>query len=217
MFQVLIQYHYLLLQGFLTTLKLLGCIILIGIPFGILLGVIGGRYNSEMGKVIKASRFITKVIPVLVFLFWLHYPLQSLLGIVVDPFWTTIIALGIINMVATAHIVTIELELLPKSYREAGITLGMSKNQVVKYIELPLLIRRTLPQLLLNQASMLEYTLFASLISVPELFRTAQTINAMIYKPVEIYSLLVLFFLAILAPLHLFISWLQKKYVAEYA
>ena len=217
MFQVLIQYHYLLLQGFLTTLKLLGCIILIGIPFGILLGVIGGRYNSEIGKVIKASRFITKVIPVLVFLFWLHYPLQSLLGIVVDPFWTTIIALGIINMVATAHIVTIELELLPKSYREAGITLGMSKNQVVKYIELPLLIRRTLPQLLLNQASMLEYTLFASLISVPELFRTAQTINAMIYKPVEIYSLLVLFFLAILAPLHLFISWLQKKYVAEYA
>jgi His/Glu/Gln/Arg/opine family amino acid ABC transporter permease subunit len=217
MFQVLIQYHYLLLQGFLTTLKLLGCIILIGIPFGILLGVIGGRYNSEIGKVIKASRFITKVIPVLVFLFWLHYPLQSLLGIVVDPFWTTIIALGIINMIATAHIVTIELELLPKSYREAGITLGMSKNQVVKYIELPLLIRRTLPQLLLNQASMLEYTLFASLISVPELFRTAQTINAMIYKPVEIYSLLVLFFLAILAPIHLLISWLQKKYVAEYA
>jgi len=217
MFQVLIQYHYLLLQGFLTTLKLLGCIILIGIPFGILLGVISGRYNSEIGKVIKASRFITKVIPVLVFLFWLHYPLQSLLGIVIDPFWTTIIALGIINMVATAHVVTIELELLPKSYREAGITLGMSKNQVVKYIELPLLIQRTLPQLLLNQASMLEYTLFASLISVPELFRTAQTINAMIYKPVEIYSLLVLFFLVILAPLHLLILWLQKKYVAEYA
>ncbi len=217
MFQVLIQYHYLLLQGFLTTLKLLGCIMLIGIPVGILLGVIGGRYNSEIGKVIKAGRFITKVIPVLVLLFWLHYPLQGLLGIVVDPFWTTIIALGIINMIATAYVVATELELLPKSYREAGITLGMSKNQVVKYIELPLLIRRTLPQLLLNQASMLEYTLFASLISVPELFRTAQTINAMIYKPVEIYSLLVLFFLLILAPLHLFISWLQKKYVAEYA
>ncbi len=217
MFQVLIQYHNLLLQGFLTTLKLLGCIMLIGVPIGTLLGVIGGRYNHELGKIIKASRFITKVIPVLVFLFWLHYPLQGLLGIVVDPFWTTVLALGLINIIATAYVVTTELELLPKSYREAGITLGMSKNQVVKYIELPLLVRRTLPQLLLNQTSMLEYTLFASLISVPELFRTAQTINAMIYKPVEIYSLLVLFFLLILAPLHLLISWLQKKYVAEYA
>ncbi len=217
MFQILLQYNHLFLQGFLTTLKLLGFIMLIGVPFGTLLGIIGGRYNKDVGKFIKASRFITKVIPVLVFLFWLHYPLQSLLGIVVDPFYTTIIALGIINMIATAHIVTTELELLPKSYRESGITLGMSKNQVIRFIELPLLLRRTLPQLLLNQASMLEYTLFASLISVPELFRTAQTINSMIYRPIEIYSLLVLFFLIILVPLHLLVSWLQKKYVAEYA
>ncbi len=217
MFQILLQYNHLFLQGFLTTLKLLGCIILIGVPLGTLLGIIGGRYNKDVGKFIKASRFITKVIPVLVFLFWLHYPLQGLLGIVVDPFYTTIIALGIINMIATAHIVTTELELLPKSYRESGITLGMSKNQVIRFIELPLLLRRTLPQLLLNQAAMLEYTLFASLISVPELFRTAQTINAMIYRPIEIYSLLVLFFLIILVPLHLLVSWLQKKYVAEYA
>ncbi len=217
MFQILINYHYLLFQGFLTTLKLLGSIILLGVPLGTLLGVIGGRYNHELGKFIKGARFITKVIPVLVFLFWLHYPLQGLLGIVVDPFWTTAIALGIINMVATAHVVTVELELLPKSYREAGVTLGMSKNNVIKYIELPLLMRRSLPQLLLNQTAMLEYTLFASLISVPELFRVAQTINSMVYQPVAIYSLLVIFFFIILAPLHLFISWLKKQYVAEYA
>ncbi len=216
MFQVLIQYHHLLLQGFLTTLKLLVCITLIGVPLGTLLGIIGGRYNSDVGKVIKACRFITKVIPVLVLLFWLHYPLQGLLGVVVNPFWTTIIALGIINMIATAHVTATELELLPKSYREAGTTLGMSKKQIIKHIELPLLLRRTLPQLLLNQAAMLEYTLFASLISVPELFRTAQTINAMIYKPVEIYSLLVIFFLSILAPLHVLILHLQQKYIATY-
>ena len=63
---------------------------------------------------------------------------------------------------------------------------------------------------------MLEYTLFASLISVPELFRTAQSINAMIYKPVEIYSLLIIFFLIILVPLHLVVRFVQKKYVAQY-
>jgi ABC-type amino acid transport system permease subunit len=190
---------------------------LIGVPLGILLGVVGGRYSVELRKIIKFGRFVTKVIPVLVLLFWLHYPLQGLLGIVINPFWTTIFALGLINTIAIAYIVSSELELLPKSYREAGITLGMTKNQVVRYIELPLLVRRTLPQLLLTQAAMLEYTLFASLISVQELFRTAQTINAMIYKPVEIYSLLIIFFFIILAPLHLFTSRLQKKYVTKYA
>lgn len=199
------------------TLKLLGCIMLIGVPLGTLLGVIGGRYSTELGNIIKLGRFVTKVIPVLVLLFWLHYPLQGMLGVVIDPFWTTIFALGLINAIATAHIISSELGLLPKSYREAGITLGMTKNQVVRHIELPLLIRRTLPQLLLTQAAMLEYTLFASLISVQELFRTAQTINAMIYRPVEIYSLLIIFFFIILGPLHLLTSRLQKRYATKYA
>jgi polar amino acid transport system permease protein len=217
MLQVLTQYHVLLLQGFLTTLALLGCIIAIGVPIGTLLGIIGGRYDPEVSKLIKSLRFITKVIPVLVLLFWLHYPLQALLGIVVNPFWTTIAALGTINAIATAHVITTELELLPKSYREAASTLGMSKTQVIRYIELPLLLRRSLPQLLLNQAAMLEYTLFASLISVPEIFKVAQQINAMIYRPIEVYSLLVIFFFIILAPLHLLISWLQRKYATVYA
>lgn len=217
MFQVLIQYHHLLLEGFLTTLKLLGLIVVIGIPLGTLLGIIGGRYSTELGNVIKGARFITKIIPVLVLLFWLHYPLQGLLGIVVDPFWTSALALGFINIIAVAAVVQVELQLLPKSYREAGVTLGMSSNQIVRYVELPLLMRRLLPQLLLVQATMLEYTLFTSLISVPELFRTAQTINAMIYQPVAIYSLLVLFFLIILAPIHLLISWIQRRYTTRYA
>ncbi len=217
MFQILIQYHQLFLQGFLTTLKLLASIVLIGVPLGTLLGIIGGRYSLEFGNLIKGVRFITRVVPVLVLLFWLHYPLQGLLNVVIDPFWTTVFALALINTIATASVVTNELSLLPKSYRDAGITLGMSKNQIIRHIELPLLIRRTLPQLLLNQAAMLEYTLFASLISVPELFRVAQTINAMTYKPVAIYTLLVLFFFIILAPLHILISWIQKKYVPKYA
>lgn len=217
MIQVLLQYHHLLLGGFATTLELLGCIMLIGIPFGVVFGIVGGRYNSSVGIALTQARFVTKVVPVLVFLFWLHYPLQAILGIVVNPFVTTVFALGLINMISVGHIIQVELELLPKSYREAGITLGLTKNQVIKYIELPLLIRRTAPQLLLVQASMLEYTLFASLISVPELFRVTQTINSMLYKPVAIYSLLVLFFVMILVPLHLCTNWIQKKYATQYA
>ncbi len=217
MFQILVTYHGLFLEGFLTTLKLLGLIVLIGVPAGTLLGIIGGRYSEEVGTLIKGARFVTKVIPVLVLLFWLHYPLQGLLGVVINPFWTTVIALGVINMIAVSYLISAELKLLPMSYREAGVTLGMSSNQIVRHIELPLLLRRTLPQILLLQAAMLEYTLFASLISVPEIFRVSQTINSMTYQPVAIYTLLVLFFFIILAPLHILITWIQKRYVPKYS
>ncbi len=133
------------------------------------------------------------------------------MNIVIDPFWTTILALSFVNTIAVGYLVYTELELLPKSYYEAGVTLGLTKKQAITNIELPILKRRISPGILLLQATMLEYTLFASLISVPELFRVSQTINSMVYQPVPIYSLLVLFFMLILIPLHLYINHLQKK------
>jgi ABC-type amino acid transport system permease subunit len=217
MIQIIVEFHQLFFQGFLMTLKLLGLIVLIGVPLGTLLGTVGARYSSGVDLFIKVIRFVTKVVPVLVLLFWLHYPLQGIFGIVVNPFWTVVLALGAINTIGVAHLVSTELQLLPNFYREAGITLGMRYSQIIWYIELPLLVRRVLPSLLLLQAAMLEYTLFASLISVQELFRVAQTINSMIYRPVAIYSILVVFFFVILAPLHLIIFWIKKSYATHYA
>ncbi len=117
------------------------------------------------------------------------------------------------NLVATADLIGRELVHFPESYRDVGKTLGLSTMNLIRHIELPIISRRTIPQLLTNQAKMLEYTLFASLISVPELFRVAQNINSLVYKPVEIYSLLVLFFFLLLGPLHLIVHILKKRYV----
>lgn len=216
MFEVLIEYKHLFFEGFLTTVKLLFSIVAIGIPLGLLFGVWGGRYSKFISWIVSSLKFLTKVIPVLVLLFWLHFPLQAILGIVVDPFFTTIVALGFVNLISVAFIIQSELKLLPISYRDVGTTLGMTKGQIVRYIELPILMKRALPSIALNQAVMLEYTLFASLISVPELFRVSQSVNAMVYDPVSIYSLLVLFFVIILTPLHLFIMWYKKRNVIEY-
>lgn len=216
MFDILIEYQYLFLQGFLTTIKLILLIIIIGVPTGVILGVLGGRYSKSIYVFVNGLKFLTKIVPVLVLLFWLHFPLQAILGVVIDPFWTTVLALSFVNMVAVASIVQSELKLLPIAYREAGITLGMTKAQIVDHIELPILMKRALPNIALIQATMLEYTLFASLISVPEIFRVSQTINSMIYNPVAIYSLLVLFFALILTPLHIFIEIYKKRNVIQY-
>src|SRR3989344_3701880 len=186
MIDILIEYRHLFLQGLLMTVELLFLIVLIGVPLGILLGAIGGRSSKSISSVVSSLKFLTKIVPVLVLLFWLHFPLQAILGIVVDPFWTTVVALGFVNMVAVAFIIQSELKLLPIAYKEAGVTLGMTNSQIVKHIELPILMKRALPSIALNQATMLEYTLFASLISVPELFKVSQTINSMVYDPVAI-------------------------------
>jgi ABC-type amino acid transport system permease subunit len=59
---------------------------------------------------------------------------------------------------------------------------------------------------------MLQATIFASLISVGEIFRVAQRINSEVYRPVEIYTALALFFLAVCLPLHGLAQYLKKRY-----
>ena len=59
---------------------------------------------------------------------------------------------------------------------------------------------------------MLQATLFASLISVDEIFRVAQRINATIYRPIEIYTCLGMFFLLICLPLNGFALWFKEKF-----
>jgi ABC-type amino acid transport system permease subunit len=82
-------------------------------------------------------------------------------------------------------------------------------------IQLPLIFRQVLPGLLLLQVMMLHTTLFASLISVEEIFRVAQRINAQIYRPVEIYTALGVFFLMVSLPINGFALWFKAKFTRD--
>jgi ABC-type amino acid transport system permease subunit len=62
---------------------------------------------------------------------------------------------------------------------------------------------------------MLHATLFASLISVEEIFRVAQRINSTIYRPIEIYTALALFFLMVCLPINLLASYLKRRYTRD--
>ncbi len=67
------------------------------------------------------------------------------------------------------------------------------------------------------QVGMLQATLFASLISVNEIFRVAQQINSVIYKPVEIYTALGILFLAICLPMNGLALWLRQQFTRDYS
>jgi ABC-type amino acid transport system permease subunit len=82
-------------------------------------------------------------------------------------------------------------------------------------IQLPLILRQVIPALLPLQVVMLHTTLFASLISVEEIFRVAQRINAQIYRPVEIYTALGIFFLGVCLPVNGVALWLKRRFTRD--
>ncbi len=175
-FNIIIDYKEALFNGLLVTLALCLIIWSTGIILGTLLGFLGAKYPFEIGKPTAIFSFILSGVPVLVLLFWLYYPFQSMLGITISPFLTAAIAISLVNIVAVAHIVSTALLEFPKQYIVAGQVCGMKSGEIFKKIQFPIIFRQILPSLLTTQVNMLQLTLFASLISVGEIFRVAQDV-----------------------------------------
>lgn len=199
-------------SGILVTLALSVTVWLAGLIFGVLFGALAHRQKTSTGTFLKLFSFVLASTPVLVLLFWLHYPLQAMLGVVIIPFITAAFALSLINIVGVAEIIRDVLDDFPQQYIVAGKVCGLSDREIFSKIEFPIIFRQIIPQFLTLQVSVLQMTLFASLISVQELFRVAQQINSIVYKPIEIYSALAVFFILICLPLNLLAYWFKNKY-----
>ena len=210
--QILIAYHREFETGLWVTIKLCLLIWPVGVIAGSLLGAAGARWKLLVGAPSKVLSFILSGIPIIVFLFWLYYPLQYMLGLDIKPFYTAAVALCIVNTFLVADLIRGVLSDFPNQYVMAAKVCGLSDRTTFLHIKLPIIARQVLPNLLFIQVGMLQATIFASLISVEEVFRAAQRINSEVYRPVEIYSALALFFLAVCLPLHGLAHFLKLRY-----
>lgn len=212
---ILTRYQKEFLYGLGVTFKLVLFIWPIGIVGGILLGSAGARWKKAVGLPSRWMSSVLTAIPVLVFLFWLHYPLQSIFNVVIDPFITSVTALSIVNISMVSESVREVLNDFPQQYIMAARVSGLTPNLTFKKIQLPIIFRQVIPGLLQSQVVMLQSTLFASLISVDEIFRISQRINSQVYRPVEIYTTLAIFFLALCLPLHVLAKWLKDRFTRD--
>ena len=212
--QIFQQYSGTMLHGLEVTLKLCLIIWSSGIILGTALGMAGARWKfiaipSKIFSIILAG------VPALVFLFWMHYPFQTLLGIVIDPFITAAVSLSIINIFLVSDLVRGIINDFPTHYIWAAKVSGLTETETNLHIKLPIILRQVIPSLLLIQITMLQTTLFASLISVDEIFRIAQRINSQVYKPVPIFTLLALFFIGVCVPLFGLAHYLRKRFTRD--
>jgi ABC-type amino acid transport system permease subunit len=213
--EIITTYREAFASGLLVTLGLCLIVWTAGLTVGTALGVAGSTWPRGLGIFSRVGAFVLASLPVLVFLFWLHYPLQALLRVVIPPFITAAVALSILNVFAVSELVRTVLRDFPEQYMVAAKVCGLSPRAAFLHIQAPIIFRQVLPGLLSTQVYMLQATLFASLISVDEIFRVAQRINATVYKPVEIYTALGLLFLAVCLPLNGLALWLRKRYTRD--
>jgi His/Glu/Gln/Arg/opine family amino acid ABC transporter permease subunit len=127
---ILIKYQSAFATGLATTFHLAVIIWLAGLSLGTVLGVLGAKWKLAIGIPSRMLSLVLSAIPILVFLFWLHYPLQAMLGLVIDPFVTAAVTLSIVNIFAVSDVIRAVLVDFPAQYVTAGRVCGMTPSPV---------------------------------------------------------------------------------------
>lgn len=218
MLDIIIQYQDAYLRGILGTLKLACLTWIIGITLGGFLGAASYFNSNILSKLIRILHYLVSSLPVIVVLFWFHYPAQAIIQLSINPFYTSLFVLSLINILAISVVVEHGFLQINKGYLDVAKSYGIPNKAITGKILIPMVIRNVLPAVLTSQMTILHMTIFASLISYEELFRVTQQINSVVYKPIEVYTILALFFILISFPFILLTKRIKEnaKFKVDY-
>ena len=100
---------------------------------------------------------------------------------------------------------------MPKGQKEAGSSLGLNSIQKFILITLPQAIKIILPALGNQFIYMLKMSSLVSIIGLNELTRKANELVVSQYRPLEIYTFLVLEYLVLILLVSFLVRRLEKK------
>jgi cystine transport system permease protein len=124
--------------------------------------------------------------PLLVQLFVVFYGMPRV-GIVIEPFPAAVIVFSLNEGAYCAEIIRAALESVPPGQLEAGYCVGMSYLQTMRRIILPQAMRTAFPSLSNSLIAMVKDTSLAANITVVEMFKATEQINARVYEPLALY------------------------------
>ncbi len=143
--------------------------------------------------------------PLLVQLFVVFYGLPKV-GVRIEPFPAAVIVFSLNEGAYCAETVRAALEAVPVGQLEAGLCAGLSYLQTMRRIVLPQAMRTAFPPLSNSLIAMVKDTSLAANITVVEMFRAAEQINARVYEPLALYIEVGMIYLLFSTAL----TWLQR-------
>ena len=192
-----------LLSGLGWTVTLAVSAIAVSVVLGLLVALIGLARNPVLRGVNRVYVEALRSIPMLVMVLWVFYGLPVVVGLKLDVFAAGVIALALCDSAFEAEIFRAGIQSLDRGQHEASDSLGLGYLDKMRFIILPQAIRRILPPLGNQFVYMLKTSSLVSVIGLAELTRKANELVVSEYRPLEIYTFLILEYLVLI----LIVSW----------
>lgn len=200
-----------LVGGFKYTLALSFATIVISILAGLLVALPGISSRPSLRALNRAYVEPFRAIPILVLLLWVYYGLPQLAGISLSVFQAGVIALALSDSAFMAEIFRAGIQSIERGQHEAAKSLALTYLQTMWLIVLPQALRRILPPLGNQFIYVLKMSSLVSVIGVSDLTRRANELVVIEYRPLEIYTALVVEYLVLVLVASAGVRWLERR------
>ena len=200
-----------LLSGYYFTLLLSFTSILISVVVGLLVALPGLSKNPWLRNFNRVYVELVRSVPILVLILWVYYGLPPITGLDVTVFWAGVIALALSDSAFQAEIFRGGIQSIDKGQYEASHSVSLNYRDMMRFVILPQAIRRILPALGNQLVYMLKMSSLVSIIGMQELTRKANELVVTEYRPLEIYTVLVLEYLILILVVSAGVRWLERR------
>ncbi|WP_418184723.1 amino acid ABC transporter permease [Aliarcobacter vitoriensis] len=197
-------------QALLVTIKLSFIGIFFSLIIGLVCNLILARENVFLNSLVNAYIEISRNTPLLIQLFFLYYGLPKF-GIKIDEQVCAIIGLSFLGGSYMSEALRAGIEAVHKNQIEAGLSLGMNKAQLFRFVILPQALSISIPLLTANAIFLVKETSVVGIIAVKELVSLSKTLIGVYYNTYETMFMLVVFYLIILLPLSFILSYIERR------
>ena len=200
-----------LLSGLTTTIYISIISIVISIMIGLLIAIPSLSKNKFLTYLNIGYVEIVRAIPLLVLILWIYYGLPIMTGISFSPFVSGIIALSISESAFQAEIFRAGINSIKKAQWEAGSSLGLGFFRKLRLVILPQAVKNILPAIGNQFVYVLKMSSLVSIIGIGDLTRKANELVVTTYRPLEIYTFLILEYLVLILIVSYLVRRLEKR------
>lgn len=197
-------------KAIILTLKLGFLGILLSIILGLICITILFYKVKVLKTIVQAYIELSRNTPSLVQLFFLYFGFTKI-GLRMSENTCAVAVLAFLGGSYMCEALRGGLQAVSKAQVELGLSIGLSRFQLLRYVILPQAFSISLPAVGANSIFLLKETSVLGAISILDLMNVTKDLIGMYYNTLESLLMLVTTYLIIILPMSLFFAWAERK------
>jgi polar amino acid transport system permease protein len=210
-FEVVLRYLPNLASGLLLSVEISAAAFAIALVAGLFIALASLSTSRPLALVGIGLLEVFRGIPEIVLLIWVYFVLPIVLGVPIGGIPAGIIGLGLLCSAYVAEIYRAGLRSVPRGNVEAARSLGMSRWQTLRRVQLPQAALVLIPGMMNNYILLLKGTSLLLALAVPELMFTAYRLGSISFRPLELLTAVALLYLAVTSSLSFFVRRVERS------